>query len=169
MRQSNKLCWLILGLFLVGNFVLLGVWWYSSQADGVVRTRPDVNPGNQQMRMHDFLQNKVGVEGEQLDEMYGLWQEHRKKMRKHRNEIDSVRRALMDETFSSEYNKDQVNNLLDDLSARQRLVEQENYEHFRRMQQACTTDQQRQMLQKIMRSYTEKRGPHKRRRGRRSR
>ncbi len=165
MRRPCKICWLILGLFLVGNLVLLGVWWRSNKD----RRRPEkqtYNKDDRRGRMREFLIDKAGVDDRQFEEMYTLWTKHSELMRNSQYEVDSLRKVLMDKTFSVENDEAKVELLLDQLAQKQRWIEKANYHHFRKMRQVCKTDQQREMLDKMFRTHIQNKGPHKRRRGR---
>jgi len=166
MRRPCNICWLILGLFLVANLVLLGTWWWGNEDNRPVNKRL-YNKTDHRTRMREHLSDKAGVDDQQFDEMYALWKMHGQMMRTSQSEVDSLRRILMDKTFTAENDETKVDVLLDKLALRQRQIEEANYHHFREMRQICKTDQQREMLDRMFRSYIEKRGPHKRRRGRR--
>jgi len=168
MRRPCKICWLILGLFLIGNLLLLGVWWFSNEDRGLSERR-NYKQEDHRGRMREYLIDEAGIDDRQFEEMYALWLRHGENMRSSQSEVDSLRRILMDKTFSAENDELKVELLLDRLTLKQRQIEEANYHHFRKMRQVCKNDQQREMLDRMFRSNIEKRGPHKRRRGRRSR
>jgi len=168
MKRPCKICWLILGLFLVGNFVLLGVWWLDDNHDNRFH-KHEFSKEDHRMRMREHLRDNADIDQAQFDEMYALWKKHAEVMNAYQTEIDSIRHILMDKTFSVENDETKVNLLLDNLALKQRQIEETNYHHFRNMRQVCKNDEQREMLDRMFRSYIDKRGPSKHRRGRRSR
>lgn len=165
MKNTCKLCWIILGLFLLGNLIILSVWWISSDRT----VEPEVRRFDKEehrLQMRDNLLQNTNINEKQFDEMYGLWQEHSKRMFKCQAELDSLRQALMFETFSDSTDSSKVNLLIDELSIKQRNIEEVNYQHFRKLRNICETDEQRQMLDKLLRTRMMDDGHRKRFRGR---
>ena len=149
--------------------MLLGVWWFGNEDKGAAEIRID-NREDHRMRMRKYLIDKAGVDDRQFDEMYALWKKHGELMRASQSDVDSLRRLLMDKTFSAKNDEAEVELLLDKLAGKQRQIEEANYHHFRKMRQVCKTDRQREMLDRMFRSHIDNKGPHKgSRKGRRGR
>ncbi|MBR8537302.1 hypothetical protein KDU71_17165 [Carboxylicivirga sediminis] len=166
MRYSCKLCWIILSLFLLGNLVLLGIWWYEKEPE----QNEDVRRFNKEEyrdQMRGMLLQNTSINEEQFEEMYQLWQDHSKQMYKSHIELDSLRQLLMNETFSNNTDTIKIRNLMNQLAFGQQQIEEINYQHFRKLRNVCETDEQREMLDKLLRSRIMKDGHRKRFRGRR--
>lgn len=168
MRNTCKICWLILALFLLGNIILLGVWWFDTDAQEN-RIPKQFNKEDHRLRMREQLLHDANINEAQFDEMYKNWKGHSKQMYQSQMEIDSLRQQLMNETFSNKTDTQNVNKLLNEVANKQRRIEEANYHHFRKLRDICETDQQREMLDKMFRNRIMKDAPKKRSRGRRHR
>ena len=167
MRNTCKICWIVLAIFLIGNIVLLGVWWFENEKDSEYRgERYKKEDYRNKMRKHLF--DNAGIEGEQFERMYDLWKSHSKVMHQHQSEADSLRKRLMNETFRNNSDSLNVELLFDQLANKQRAIEKANYYHFRKLRDICENDKQRDMLDKMFRSRIMHDGPKKRFRGHRN-
>lgn len=169
MQKKCKLCWGILGIFLVANLVLLSVWWLDSRESRKIEPGSYEKPDFHRQRMHDFLLREAGVDEVQFDEMYKLWDQHSQVMRESRIELDSLRKILMNETFSDNTGDDRVNSIVDEMTRVQHRIEILNYHHFKLMRQVCKNNAQRARFDHIFRTFIEKKPPHRRQRMGRSR
>ena len=166
MRKNCKICWLILGLFLIGNLALLGVWWFDNDSKanyGEQRYKKDGHRGN----MREHLKQNAGINDEQFNEMYQLWKVHGKEMHKRQAELDSLRQKAMQETFKNITDSVSINQIFDQIALKQRGIEEANYHHFRKLRDICENDRQRDMLDKMFRSKIMDDGYRKRYKGRR--
>ncbi len=169
MKNTCKLCWIILSLFLLGNVILLGVWWFGKETQNRQEVRR-FNKEEHRREMRDQFMRNTNINDAQFDQMYMLWKDHSKRMYKSKMEVDSLRQLLMNETFSDNTDTLVVQQLMDQVSAKQRKIEAFNYNHFRKLRDVCETDEQRQMLDKLLRSRIMDDGHRKKRfRGRRKR
>lgn len=165
MKNTCKICWVILGLFLLGNIILLGVWWLDTDAKQKNETRR-FSKEDHRLEMREHLLRHTNITEAQFDQMYQLWKEHAKYMYKGQTELDSLRQQLMSETFNSHSDTFAVERLLNKLSVKQRKINEANYFHFRKLRNICETDEQREMLDKLLRSRMMHDGHKKRFRGR---
>lgn len=168
MKNTCKICWIILGLFLLGNIILLSVWWLNDKRENKMDVRR-FSREDHRMQMRDNLLQNTNINEAQFDEMYDLWQKHGKRMYQCQMELDSLRQQLMNETFSNNTDTLNVNRLLNELSIKQQNIEKVNYQHFRKLRSICETDEQRQMLDELLRTRMMDDGHRKRFRGRRQR
>ncbi len=155
MNRNCKICWIILGLFLIGNLAILGVWFIKDDDHRPYKNyKYKKEDHRDQMRHH--LREKAGVDNEQFEDMYRLWKEHGKRMYQYQNEVDSLKRQLMELTLTTDHKDSTVKTLLDELADKHRTVEEINYKHIRKMRAVCKTDEQREMLDKMFRGFMNK-------------
>ncbi|TRX66027.1 hypothetical protein [Carboxylicivirga sp. M1479] len=154
MKNNCKLCWIILGLFLLGNIVVVGVWFLNDNGRERNRSRTSKSQGSQnhKERIRKHLMEDAGINNDQFEDIYKLMKVHFEGMHIAQQEIDSLRHLLMDQTFSNNNDSIEVNNILDLISLKQRDIDQANYYHFKNVRGKCNTDEQRQMFDKMFRS-----------------
>ncbi|MBK3519291.1 hypothetical protein [Carboxylicivirga marina] len=150
MKITCKICWITLGLFLLGNVVLLGVWSFDDKKSE--RNKRDYNKDERRLKMRDHFKKNAGIKDAQFDSMYQLWKGHSQEMDKHQSEIDSLRHLLLNETFSDNPDSTTVIRLFNKLAEKQVAVERENYYHFRNLRSIGETDEQRKAIDKMFRS-----------------
>ncbi|MCG8582068.1 MAG: periplasmic heavy metal sensor [Bacteroidales bacterium] len=166
MKRPCKICWIILALFLLGNIVLLGFWWFDDD-HGERKREFSKEERHKGMRQH-FIRN-AGIDEEQYDEMYSLWKNHSKYMNSLQQNSDSLRQILKTETFSDNPDSIKVKALFAKIANKQREIEEANFYHYRRIRSICKTDQQREQLDRMFRSKIMDRSPQRRHKGRRGR
>lgn len=166
MKRPCKICWLILSLFLIANFVLIGVWWFDNDQPEKQKDKAYSSEGRRE-RMREHMREQAGVDDAQFEEMYQLWELHGKDMKGFDDEMNQFRHSLMQESFSISADSVKVNSLLDSIMILQRKIDDANYKHFRSLRDICKSDEQREMLGKMFRSFGDKNGRHSRGKGRR--
>jgi Spy/CpxP family protein refolding chaperone len=166
MRRPGKICWIILALFLLGNIVLLGFWWFDD--DNSERKREFSKEERQRgMRQH-FIKN-TDISEEQFDEMFALWKKHSMHMKSFENNIDSLRKIVISETFSDTPDSVKVKKTIVEIAKQQQQIEEANFYHYRKIRSICSTDKQRELLDKMFRSKMKDGHPKRRHRGHRNR
>ncbi|WP_430809375.1 MULTISPECIES: hypothetical protein [unclassified Carboxylicivirga] len=168
MKNTCKICWTILTLFLLGNIILLGIWWLKTDAEPNVQKK-NYDKEEHRMRMHRHLLKNAEINEAQFDEMYGLWKQHARRIRSHESAIDSLRKRLMNETFNNNSDSVEAGRLIDQISRQQKLIEKSNYYHFRQLRGVCENDRQRELLDQMFKERIMREGPKRRFRGRRHR
>ncbi|MCT4646058.1 MAG: hypothetical protein N4A74_13815 [Carboxylicivirga sp.] len=164
MRNNCKICWIILALFLIGNVVLLGFWWFDNDEKPKFGKQKYKKEDNR-IRMKEYLLQNAGIDDAQFNEMYNLWKKHGSDMHRRQSELDSLRQMAMQETFKNITDTSTIHQIFDEIAFKQRGIEEANYHHFRKLRNICKTDRQRDMLDKMFRKKMMEDGPRRRYRG----
>ena len=155
MKNKCTLCWSILGFFLIANMVLLGLWWFDKKEEKIPENDKIEQPEFRN-RMQDLLSREAGVEKEEFEEMFKLMSQHKRGMWKYKADLDSLRRVLMDQTFSYDEGDEKINEIIDKMTVLQREVELMNYHHFRQMRAVCKDDNQREKLERLYKNFSDR-------------
>lgn len=170
MKAPGKICWIILSLFMIGNLVLWGYWWKDRQAylqKNIEKIESRRHPQKEDVRNH--YKKKLGFSDEKYDRMMNLWGEHRRELREHEIQIDSLRKELIELTFSDIKQEEREEELIDQLVMQQRLIEKSNVEHFGKLREVAETEEEKERLDKMFRTFMDRKGFSQRRGGRQHR
>lgn len=139
----NKLPWIIVAVMVAINLGLLGyISWGEEEAQG-----PPQSQKQRQKRLVSFFQENIGLDQEQTDTFTTLWEEFHSKAQKGNHE-NRLLRAQLHQAISSA-NRDQavVDSLLALSGAKVIAHERAVMEHFDKLFEACSPEQQEKLSQ----------------------
>jgi len=161
MKRNCKFCWVILGLFLLGNVLLLSVWWLRSERCDRSKRRPSREKYTSQLR--NFLSEKADVDSIQFAQISNLRDGYYELLEPLKNNVDSLRKKLAFYTFSDGKDTTVVANLVEEIVFNQREIEYLNCKHYKSVRKVCQSEEQKQKLDMAFRDFISKH--QKRRRG----
>jgi len=163
MKRNCKICWLVLGLFLLGNVLLLSVWWFRS--DRCDRDRGNRRSSREEYTNHmrHFLNEKANIDSAQFDQIANLRGDYYVQLEPLKQNVDSLRKELAFYTFSDGKDTAVIAHLIGEIVGNQREIEFLNYTHYKVVREVCYSEEQKQKLDQAFRDFVCKH--HKRRRG----
>jgi len=159
MKRNCKFCWIILGLFLLGNVLLLSVWW--TRRDRCDKGRFSREEYANHMRQ--FLNEKAGIDSIQFEQISGLRKDYYRLLEPLKDNVDSLRKELAFYTFSDAKDTAVVADLVGKIVGNQQKIEYLNCTHYKAVRKVCYSLEQQQKLDEAFRDFVSKH--HKRRRG----
>lgn len=155
MNRYCKICWIILVLFFFGNVIILGVWYYKHMGwhhdEGRKFSKEQFE---QRFKMH--LENEVGMDSIQYINVKSIQINHFKQLESLNFEIDSIKKLIMEITFSNEHDSLKIANYSGQIAEKQMEMEIANYDHYKSMRDICNSEIQKGKLDSLFISFIEK-------------
>lgn len=167
MKQNCKFCWILLGLFFLGNVLLLSVWWFRSDRCDRESGRSRSSREEYTNHMRQFLNEKANIDSAQFDQITNLREDYYVLLEPLKQNVDSLRKELAFYTFSDGKDTSVVTHLVGDIVRNQREIEYLNCKHYKAVRKVCYSVEQKQKLDQAFRDFVSKH--QKRRRGHGSR
>ncbi|MBI9061681.1 MAG: hypothetical protein JEZ14_06805 [Marinilabiliaceae bacterium] len=164
MKRNCKFCWIILGLFLLGNVLLLSVWWLkSNRCDWERGERRSSSREEYTNQMRLFLNEKASIDSVQFAQISILRGDYYVLLEPLKSNVDSLRKELAFYTFSDGKDTSVVADLVGEIVRNQQDIEYLNCKHYKEVRQVCYSEEQKRKLDQAFRDFISKH--HKRRRG----
>jgi len=146
-------------LILINIFTLLIIWFGGRDILGPPRM--ELPPENAD-RMVFFLKNELGLNEAQVQEYRQLRLKFLEQTREIIDEVQSLKRELLDQLFSDRIDNQKVNQLIQSIGEKQKIAERITFNHFLEMKNLCSEGQQerlRRLLDEFFRPPRPQRPP----------
>jgi hypothetical protein len=132
----------IILLIVINVFTLLIIWFDGRGILGPPRMEP---PRENDDRMAFFLKNELGLNETQVQEYHQLRLKHLQQTRHINDEIQRLKKQLLDQLFTDRVDSQKVNQLIESISEKQKISERIIFSHFLEMKKLCGEGQQEKL------------------------
>ena len=155
MRNSNKNLLIIIAVLLLTNIAVLGYFLWYKKTDVPVRNDRDRNG------IADMLQKEVGFTDAQVAEYKILKEKQRGTIRPMFDDMRKSKDSLFKLLGVSGLSDSTLNSITDGIAHKQKLLEIETFQHFKRVRALCTPEQEAKYDSMIVRMFRKMGKPSK--------